>query len=317
MNWGVIGYGEIAPSFIEGLGAVDNATLKGIASVSRAGYLKKHGLYPDVNIYDSYQDLLDEPEIDIVYIATVNNLHRPNVFAALDAGKHVLCEKPLGVSQDQALEMISLARAKDLYLLEGMWTRFLPAYRQGIEIIKSGEIGKPYLLQADFGFLSHWPPHRRLLNPDLFGGTLLDNADYNVFLSQDIFEAKPQKISAFARFAETGVEDMCGIMLQYPDDQIAQLFSSFKLKTEQRATIYGERGFVQLNEYWHGSQVILNKEGNNDVTVLQPEVNGFEYEIRAVENDIAKGRTENCLVSHAVSLEVAEILEEVKSQIGS
>ena len=121
--------------------------------------------------------------------------------------------------------------------MEGMWTRFLPSYRKFIELLKGNIIGKPKFLKADFGFFNNWPEYRRLLKPELFGGTLLDNADYNIFLSQDVFGEYPSEINAQATFASTGVENACSILLKYPSGGMAQLFSSFRCKTKQESVI--------------------------------------------------------------------------------
>jgi len=316
MNWGIIGYGEIAPSFIEGLEAAKVGRLAGIASISSYEFLKRKELYEDIIVFQKYSDLIESSNIDILYVSTTNNLHFENAKAVLNSGKHLLCEKPLTPSPKQTGELIDIAKENNVFFMEGMWTRLIPSYRKFIEILNSGEIGKPKLLKADFGFLNNWPKSRRLLNPDLFGGTLLDNADYNIFLSQDVFREFPIEISAQATFADTGVEDACSILLKYPSGGMAQLYSSFRCKTKQEAIIYGEDGFIELKEYWHGTEIVLNKGKTVDSQEYLHKANGFEYQIEAVEESIAKGELENKVIPHHTSLEVALIIEEISTIIG-
>jgi len=315
MNWGIIGYGEITPSFIEGLDQATNAKLIAIASKSAHKYLDKKELYKNINYYKSYKKLIALDSIDIIYIATTNNLHYQNTKLVLDSGKHCLCEKPFTPSENETQRLITLAKNKGLFLMEGMWTRFLPAYRKFIELLDKSSIGRPKLLKVDFGFWNDWPKNRRLLNPKLYGGTLLDNADYNVFLSQDVFREYPKSINAIATYAETGVEDACGIQLLYPNGGMAQLFSSFRCKTEQEAIVYGDKGYIKLKKYWRGTEIML-KVGEKEKKLEFPfRANGFEYQIESVQNSIAAGKIENDFVPHAASIEVAQILDEVQRQI--
>ncbi len=315
MNWGIIGYGEIAPSFIEGLRTASKSKLVGIASISSYEYLKKKRLYNGTSIYANYDELLKDNSIDIIYICTTNQLHFKNVIEALNSGKHVLCEKPMTPTLKETTELCNLAKEKNLFLIEGMWTRFLPAYREAMRMIAEGVIGKPRLLKVDFGFFNNWSKHRRLLNPALFGGTLLDNADYNIFLSQDVFKEMPNQINAQATYAETGVEDACSIILKYPSGGMAQLYSSFRCQTQQEAIIYGEKGYIKLNEYWHGTNIELNLGKRTESKEYLFKGNGFEYEIEAIEKAVDEGKIESDVLPHSVSKGVATILDKVKETI--
>lgn len=312
MNWGVIGYGEIAPSFIEAIRFANESKLVAIASISSFEYLTKKRLYNGTRLYKNYNDLLADKEVDIIYICTTNQLHFENVKEAINVGKHILCEKPLTPTLKQTTELCDLANEKGLFLMEGMWTRFLPAYREAMKLLNDGVIGKPKLLKVDFGFYNTWSKHRRLLNPELYGGTLLDNADYNIFLSQDVFKEIPVQIDAQATYAETGVEDSCSILLKYPSGGMAQLYSSFRCQTQQDAIIYGEKGYLKLKEYWHGTEIELNL-GKKTVSMEHPFLsNGFEYEIEAVEKAILSGQLESGIIPHLVSKQVATIMDKVK-----
>jgi len=315
MNWGLIGYGEIAPSFVEGLFAVEGQSLSGIASRSKHKELTEKNTYPHVRIHPDYSDLLNDPDIDTVYVCTINNLHKENVLNALRAGKNVLCEKPLGVCKADVLEMILEAKNQNKYLMEGMWTRFLPGYKHFKQLLEDGIIGDVGFARIDFGFRSDWGPDRRLKNKAMFGGTILDNADYGIFLTQDVFHETPSSISTFARICETGVEDMCGVMLQYPNGSISQLFSSFQLETGQEALIYGEKGYFHLKPFWNGTVVALQTAAGGQSWEFPFRRNGFEYEIEEVADCIRNRQIESKVVPHHASIEIAGILDKIIGQI--
>lgn len=315
MNWGIIGYGKITPSFIEGLTAIKGQYLTGIASVSKHKSLLNENKYSQATIYSKYADLLNDSNIDIVYICTTNNLHKENVLDALKAGKNVLCEKPMSVCKTDVEEMILEAKQQNKFLMEGMWTRFLPAYRHFKSLLAAAEIGQINFVRADFGFYNNWGEKRRLMNKDLCGGSILDNTDYNIFLCQDIFTTFPKHISAIGRFADTGVEDMCAVTLQYTNGAIAQLFSSFKQQTKQEALIYGEKGHIRLTEFWHGTDVELFKDKSHTKWDFPFRSSGFEYEIEEVASCIESGKIQSNLMSHAMSLEVAAILDKIIKEV--
>lgn len=312
MNWGVIGYGEIAPSFIDGLNAIPKSKLIGIASITSYEFLQSKGIYENVKLYNNYTELIKNSDVNVIYISTTNNMHFENASEVILHGKHLICEKPLTPNLQKTKELIEKANKNAVFFMEGMWTRFLPSYQKFINLLRNGAIGTPKLLKVDFGFHNSWPKNRRLLNPVLYGGTLLDNADYNIFLSQDVFGVYPEQIAAQATYAETGVEDACSIILKYPSGGMAQLFSSFHCKTKQEAIVYGEKGYIELIEYWHGSKVLINSNSSIHQYEYPHRVNGFEYEIEAVERSINQGRIENEILPHSASIEVAGIIDEIK-----
>ncbi len=170
MNWGFIGFGRIAVKFMESLRLVKSETPYALASRSNAEQLKSQ--FSDLKIYDSYEDLLNDIEVDIVYVSTTHNFHKQNVIDALRNGKHVLCEKPMGLTVAEIEEMIAVARGEEKFLMEGLWSRFLPGYQKVREVVESGEIGDITLIRSEFAFTD--PSHKnRLYDPNLAGGSNL------------------------------------------------------------------------------------------------------------------------------------------------
>jgi predicted dehydrogenase len=316
MNWGVIGFGEITPSFIESILALEGQNLFAIASKSKFKFLREKKIYSEAIIYSEYQHIYNDPNIDIVYVSTTNNLHKENVLFSLRSDKHVLCEKPLSKSKEDTLEIIRTAKQHNKFLMEAMWTRFLPAYKEFITLIKNGAIGSPKMAFIDFGFLSTWGPERRLLNKKLFGGAILDNTDYGIFLCIDIFGGLPKKIHAVGHFSKTEVEDMCGILLSFPGGEIAHLFSSFTLKTNQDAIVYGDKGNIIFKEFWHGTKIILQQDGKEPVCFDIPSrYTGFFHEIEETSKCIENGFIESSIIPHQLSVDVAGIMDEVISLV--
>lgn len=318
MKWGIIGYGEIAPSFVESLKCCSYQELYAIASRSKHHVLKNDSdiLNHGIVIYSNYEQLYNDKNIDIVYIATTNNLHKENVLNCLNAGKHVLSEKPIGVCKKDVVEMINASRQHNKFLMEGMWTRFLPAYKEFIKQIRSGAVGEIKFVQADFGFLSTWGEERRLLSKELFGGVILDNTDYNIFLCQDIFQEPPKEICATGNFAKTGVEDRCSIVFKYNCGAIAQLYSSFVQKTNQDAIVYGTEGSIRFREFWHGTEIELTRNGRVPQTIKLPfSSTGLVHEIDEVVECIKKRKIESEVIPHLLSMEIAGIMDEVIKQV--
>ena len=178
VGWGIAGPGGIAAQFAEGLGLVDGAVLAAVGSRSREradGFGDRFGI---PNRYGSYQDMMSDPTVDVVYVATPHAQHEAVVLAALEAGKHVLCEKPFALNEKQARRMADAARSRGLFAMEALWSRFLPSYRIVADLLRGGRIGEPLLVEADFGFRVPLMPEHRLFDLAQGGGALLDLGIY-------------------------------------------------------------------------------------------------------------------------------------------
>lgn len=316
MKWGLVGYGEITPHFIKSLLAIDGQEIDAIASISKHDELAKKTEFKGIDIYDDYNLLYDNSDIEIVYISTTNNLHKDIVIKCLRSGKHVLCEKPLGICKDDVSEMVATSKECKKFLMEGMWTRFLPAYKKFISLIKGGTIGIPQFAIIDFGFYSTWGNERRLLNKDLCGGSLLDNTDYNIFACIDIFNSLPSEFNSLATFSETGVENKCSINLKFPNGGMAQIFSSFVQQTNQDAIVYGSIGSIKLKEFWHGQEIELNINDQQTKNIKLPfRSSGFYHEIQDVISCINANKLESSIIPHSLSISIASIIDEIFEQI--
>jgi predicted dehydrogenase len=315
MNWGFIGFGRIARKFLESLITVEGQTAYAFASRSNASALKEE--FSEVEIYESYEALLADPKVDIVYISTTHNFHCQNTIDALAAGKHVLCEKPMGISSSEILKMTQAANTSGKFLMEAMWMRFLPAYREAIRRAKSGEIGQIKYVTGSFGFRSidKLSKDGRLLNPDLAGGALYDVGVYPLTFAADLFGWDPKDFSAHAIKSDTGVDESIQIQMDFGGNRFAQLFGSIAMVTSKEAYIYGEDGFIKLPLFWKAESFSIHKGEDIETVILPFKCNGYVHEIEEVIKSIENGKMESSLFSHNDSLMSARLVENILSSI--
>tara|TARA_A100000171_G_scaffold52797_1_gene73187 strand:- start:748 stop:1704 length:957 start_codon:yes stop_codon:yes gene_type:complete len=314
MNWGFIGFGRIARKFLTSLESVQGETPYAFASRSNAVELEKE--FSNVKVYDNYESLFADPDIDIVYISTTHNFHCQNVIDALSAGKHVLCEKPMGISSDEIRKMMEVTKGTDKFLMEAMWMRFLPAYREAIRRAKSGEIGEIQYITASFGFNSpNLKPEGRLLNPDLAGGALYDVGVYPLTIVSDIFGWQPDSFQAQAILSETGIDQSIQVQLSYKGGEMAQVFGSIVMNTNKEACIYGSEGFIKLPLFWKAQEFEIHKDDNIEKVELPFKSTGYAHEIEEVVKCIKEGKTESPLFTLNDSLMSANLVESILSSI--
>jgi len=300
---------------LESLNAVEGEAAYAFASRSNAEALRAE--FSNVKIYDSYEALLADPEVDIVYISTTHNFHCQNAIDALRARKHVLCEKPMGISSDEIMKMKEVAEETGKFLMEAMWMRFLPAYRQAIEVIKSGEIGEVKYMTASFGFRSEdkLTQEGRLLNPDLAGGALYDVGVYPLTIVSDLFGWEPKDFKAHAIKSSTGVDETIQVQFDFGNDRMAQILGSIALHTNKEACIYGDKGFVRMPMFWKGESYELIKGDETQFFELPMISTGYAHEIIEVRECIIQGKTESDLFTLNDSLMSAKLVERILSTI--
>ena len=316
-NWGIIGTGKIAHKFAEDLKVVKNAHLSAVASRSVGKAQQFAQQYNATFFYGSYKEILSCPDLDAVYIATPHVRHCENTLMCLEHQIPVLCEKPLAMNSGQVQRMVSLARFQKTFLMEALWTRFIPSITKTLELIESKVIGDVLSVKADFGFKAEFDPDSRLFNPGLGGGSLLDVGIYPVFLSL-LLLGKPNSIKAMANIGPTRVDESCGILLQYPNHKMALLHSSIVAETETTALICGEKGNIRINSRWHeptSITLLLDGEDPKDI-FFEYSSNGYSYEIEEVIKCLSEGKTESDLLSLDFSLDLIELLDEIRLKAG-
>jgi predicted dehydrogenase len=247
IGWGILGTGKIALLFASDLAWVPDARLVAIGSRSKETarvFGEKFGV---PNQHGSYTELANDPRVQAVYIATPASAHKENMQLCLSAGKAVLCEKPFTVNAREAEEVIALARRKKVFLMEAMWTRFVPLMAKVRELLAAGAIGKISHFIADLGSRVPFDPQGRVFNADLGGGALLQKGIYLLSLASMIL-GSPSVVTSLTIMGETGVDEHAGILLGYPGAQLASLVCSVRVHTQRGATIVGTAGRIKIHE---------------------------------------------------------------------
>ncbi len=326
-RWGILGPGRIAHKFAQDLLTVPDAQLYAVASTNlqRAEEFAKE--YNAPHALGSYEELLSLPDLDVVYVATPHTKHHENVMLLLNGkvsqpglvrpGLAVLGEKPFAMNGEQVREMVETARTKGTFLMEALWSRFMPGIEKALELIQSGVIGKVVSVKADFGFKAPLLPENRLFDKKLGGGALLDIGIYPLFLSYLIL-GKPTTIKASAIFGSTGVDEQCGMVLTYADGQIALLDSTLQAKTDCIGLIQGETGQIRIHSRFHETMGISLVPEDQEPTEFDftRTTHGYDYEIRHVMQCLADGRTESPLWSLDDSLNLMDLLDAIRAEAG-
>lgn len=318
VRWGILGTGTIAHKFASDLKRVENAGL--VAAGSRSLQSAKVFCEEfDIPLsFGSYEELAACNEIDIVYIATPNHLHHPNTLLCLNHGKAVLCEKPFALNAKQASEMIGLARRKNVFLMDALWTKFLPHYQKMLDIVKSGELGAIKMVRANFGFQANAEPDSRLLNPEMGGGSLMDIGIYTVFTALDIL-GEPDEISVSINSTEQGIDEQCAVLFKYNHGAMASLFSSIAANVETEVEICGTLGRLKLTAPFYRSASVLEHEADGKKTILLPEKedgSGYQYEARHATRCLLEGDTQSTVIPHDYSVLLMQTLDKIRDLAG-
>jgi predicted dehydrogenase len=262
--------------------------------------------------HGSYAALAADPEVDVVYVATPHAQHAPVAIAMLEAGKHVLCEKPLALDAARAGAMVDAARASGRFLMEAMWSRFLPAYRLLREALDAGAIGTPLVVQADFGFRVPVVAEHRLFAPALGGGSLLDVGVYPLQLCSLVFGA-PDAVHAVAHVGETGVDERLAAVLHHPGGGIGVVASAIRADLACRARISGSDGAIELPALAHCPRRL---RVNGEWVDAAWEGEGLRFQAEEVQRCLAAGLVESPVMPWAESLRLAATMDAVRTQVG-
>lgn len=307
MRWGILGAGNIvrriAPSF-----GIANAQIYAIASkdLQRANMAAK--AYGAQKAYGSYLECVQDPSVQIVYVATAHADHMDCTLLALEHGKPVLCEKPFALNHQQAKRMEDCAKANHVFLMEAMWTAHFPAMAQVKQWINSGKIGQVTRVTADFGCQVTAPSDHWIYQKQKGGGCLLDLGVYPVWFASHIL-GQPQTILAKGSRHKSGVVDDCSILLGYDNGQTAQLSCSIESESAHLAQVFGTKGRIDIPQFWRPTQLTLVDHGNKKITkrfATQTE-EGFSYELCHVQDCIARGLTQSPV------LPLSQILDNMKT----
>jgi len=316
-RWGIIGTGGIAKAFARDLSYFNNHIVQAVGSRSIERATDFALEFPSCTPYGKYEELVTDPMIDAVYVATPHPQHVTNTILALEAGKPVLCEKPFAVNAIEAQAMVAAARTSGVALLEAMWTRFLPHIAQVREILASGLIGRVVNVEADHGqyLIDHQIP--RLIEPALAGGALLDLGIYPISFAHMVL-GKPQKITATAVLTETGVDGQTSALLDYADGAQAVVTTTLITSTPCRATISGTLGRIEIDRTFYNpaSMRIILRDGTTTEYPNSYQGHGLREQAAELKRMVHAGELESPLLTHQMSIEIMQMLDEIRNQIG-
>jgi predicted dehydrogenase len=316
VRWGVAGPGGIAARFAEGMQLVEGGEIVAVASrsVERAdAFGERFGVRAR---YGDYDALAADPHVDVVYVATPHSRHEADTVTFVDAGKHVLCEKPFAMNASQGRRMIDAARTRGVFLMEAMWSRFLPAYRTLTELLRDGRIGEPLLVQADFGFRIPVMPDHRLFDRRLGGGALLDLGIYPVQLCSLVLGG-PDRVVADGVLGTTGVDEQVSAVLHHERGALGVVTAAIRVALACSARISGSDGWIDLPPFAHCPQGLVIGDANGVERIDAAfDGEGLRFQIAEVHRCIAGGVLESAVMPLAETIAIATTLDAIRAQVG-
>ena len=317
LRWGILGTGWIASEFTQDLLAA-GLTVTAVGSRSQESadaFAQKYGIPA---AHPSYEALVADPNVDVVYISTPHPLHYENTKLVLGAGKHALVEKAFTMDAGQARELVEMAAERKLVVLEAMWTRWLPHMVRIREIIAAGTLGDVRTLIADHNQKLSDDPAGRMRNPDLGGGALLDLGIYPISFAWDLF-GKPASIAAIATMTPTAVDRQTAILLGYEGGRQAVLHTALDTLGPNTAAVIGTDGWIEIDSVWYTPTTFTVYDSNGSVIERydQPVVSrGMQFEAIALERIVASGRLAGDELPPEETVQIMETLDEIRRQIG-
>jgi predicted dehydrogenase len=316
INWALVGTGGITNKFIIGLKAAGGR----IAAVVSRTREKAQDFAAQNDIekyYDDYDRMLEDPDIDVVYIGTPHTTHKDLTVRALNAKKAVLCEKPCAINAGELGVMIQAARENHTFFMEAMWTRFTPALQKVREWLSRDLVGEVSIIEANFGFNAPFNPQGRLFNPDLGGGALLDAGIYPLSLISMVFGGKrPMEIQSHIFLGQTGVDEQTLVILSYGGPRMAYAAAAIRTQMANDAWIYGTNGKIHIpNFIWaHSAELLVDDRVKDEFTHHNFISNGYNYEAEEVMKCIRDGKIESEVMPWDESMVLMETMDRIRAQ---
>ena len=314
VRWGIVGPGVIANKFAKAIKNVECAELAAVASRTEKNGAEFAAEYDIPNVFCGYEKMVESDVIDAVYIATPHPFHKPCAEIFLNAGKHVLCEKPICVNSYQAEMLRDCAEKNGVFLMEAMWTRFLPAIKEAIEIIDRGDIGEIRGIEADFCYASTPQEEAKLFQNDMAGGSLLDVGVYGLHFSAIFLGNNPESVTALAH-TEKGVDIHTNVLLKYKNGAIANITSAVGVSKPETAYIYGRKGQIYIPNFYGATELFVSVGGDVDYIVRECIEDGFEEEIIEACKCIEKGKLQSDVLPLDESIAVLKLMDKIRNEI--
>lgn len=316
LNVVILGTGYMAGLMAETIRGTGIARLSAVASRNYERAKEFAREYGAKKYYGSYEEAADDPEADLIYIATPHTVHYENVKMALEHGKNVLCEKPFALNAAQAEELFALAREKKLFCQEAMWIRFLPFYEQILNVLRKGTIGEPVMLTANLGY--NVGRMSRMVEPELGGGALLDTGVCLLNLASMIFGDDIVRINSHCTYTEAGLDAQETVTLRYRDGKMAELTSSMTGISDRRAVIFGTEGYIVIDNVSNFEGLEVYDSSYNRVVSYKrhKQKTGYEYELEACAKAVRRGDHECVQMPQSQTLSIMHMADYIRKQLG-
>jgi len=316
IGWGILGTGSIARLFASDLQLLPDAEIAAVGSRSQA---RADAFGDDFGVshrHDSYEALVEDETVDVVYVATPHTYHAEHAMRALEAGKAVLCEKPLTINVEEADRVIATARTEEQFLMEAMWTRFLPVMNDVRRfVLEEQALGDVHFLQADIGVVHEFDPNHRLFDPALGGGALLDLGIYPLAFAFDLF-GSPDDVTASAVIGETGVDEQCAVIFRYDDGTQAVWHASVRADAGRTCVLAGTEGRLRgQRSWWKGAPFELSRPGGETDVLARPyEGNGYQFEAAHVMRCLRADRRESPIMPLDESRAFLDVMDALRAE---
>lgn len=315
IRWGIAGPGCIANKFAQAIKNVEGAELVAVASRSEKNGREFADKYDIPNVFCGYEAMAASDKVDAVYIATPHPFHKNCAELFLNTKKHVLCEKPICINAYQAEKLKECAEKNGVFLMEAMWTRFLPCIKEACDIVKRGEIGEVNGLEADFCYSSTFDEEPKLFQNEMAGGALLDVGVYGLHFATLFLGNKPESINCISN-VENGVDTHTHVIMKYKNGAIASVTSAINVKKPENAYIYGSKGYIYIPAFYGANEMYVCADAKEEHIVKKSIGDGFEEEIYEACNCIRNGKTQSDILPLSDSIEILHLTDEVRKQNG-
>jgi predicted dehydrogenase len=316
VGWGILTTGKIANAFAQNLALLPDARVSAVGArrlESAQAFAKEYGAPA---AYGSYQQLVEDPAVDVVYVASPHALHHEHVMLAFEAGKPVLCEKALTINAGQAEHLVAEARARRLFFMEAMWMRCNPLIRRLQELLATGELGTVQQVRADLGFVVDTPTTDRLLAPGLGGGALLDVGIYPLTFAY-LFLGDPDSVAAAASLSEQGVDLNIALSLAYRTGAVASLSATMTAWSPRTASVATEVGRFDIPAAFHEpTTATWTSDGHTEAIEEEVIGTGLANEALEVIRCLRAGETESPLVPHEETLALMRLMDRIRADVG-
>ena len=315
IRWGIAGPGMIANKFAKAVCNTEGAVLAAVASrCAEKGqvFAERYGIE---YVFSSYEQMAKSDAVDAVYISTIHPVHYSCAELFLKMGQHVLCEKPLCINAKQAEELRQCARKHGVFLMEAVWTRFLPSVREALSLVERGVIGQVMGVEADFCYASSVEEEAKLFDREMAGGALLDVGVYGLHFASLFLGKEPAQVTAAAH-VEAGVDIHTQVVLQYENGAMASITSAIGLQKPETAYVYGTKGYLQFPVFYGAQEFFLHTDGKQ-THISKPSLGeGFEEEILEVCACIREGKMQSDLLPVDESIRIIRLMDEIRHKIG-